>query len=141
MKSPAVRRATPADVDAARAIALSRPFAARWSRADLVAELDRPDSVFLVADGGYALARLEAGEARLLDIAVAADGKGVGRALWAALAAIAKEKGAARVTLEVSAGNARAIAFYEAAGGAVVGRRKKFYDDGSDAVLMDVALP
>lgn len=142
MKSHAVRRATAADVDSVRAIALSRPSAARWSRADLIAELARPDSLFLiVANEGYALARLEAGEARLLDIAVAADGKGVGRALWKALAAIAKHEGAERVTLECSASNARALTFYERAGGVVVGRRKKFYDDGSDAVLVDVALP
>jgi ribosomal protein S18 acetylase RimI-like enzyme len=143
MKSPAVRRATAADVDAVAAIAASRPFAAKWSRADLIAELARSESLFLVAEGGrgYALARVDHGEARLLDFASAADGEGAGRALWAALVAAAREEGAQRVTLECSSANARALAFYAAAGAEVVGRRKKFYDDGSDAVLLDLVIP
>lgn len=141
MKSPAVRRATPADVDSVHAIAASRPFAAKWSKADLLSELSRPDSLFLIAEKeGYALARIEDGEARLLDFAVSADGRGTGRALLKALLEGAKAAGAAKVTLEVSALNTRALDFYKAAGGLIVGRRKKFYDDGSDAVLFDVAL-
>jgi ribosomal protein S18 acetylase RimI-like enzyme len=40
----------------------------------------------------------------------------------------------------VSDKNAGARAFYEALGLRVVGRRPKFYNDGSDAVLMDLIL-
>lgn len=141
MKRIAVRRAGPADLDGVRALALARPFTAKWPRADLAAELERKDSIFLVAEGGgYALARVEAGEARLLDLASPGDGSGAGRALWAALLSAAKAAGAGRLTFECSAENARALAFYAAAGASVVGSRKKFYDDGSDAVLLDVAL-
>ena len=45
------------------------------------------------------------------------------------------------MTLEVSAENAAALGLYRSAGFAAVGRRKKFYADGSDAVLMDAILP
>jgi ribosomal protein S18 acetylase RimI-like enzyme len=44
------------------------------------------------------------------------------------------------MTLEVSAANAPAQALYLSEGFAVVGRRPKFYNDGSDAVLMDADL-
>lgn len=57
-----------------------------------------------------------------------------------ALTAAAKKLGAKRVTLEVSAANARARNFYARAGAKIVGRRAKFYNDGSDAVLMDYSL-
>ena len=100
--------------------------------------------MFLVADDGsvrgYAVARLLDGEAQLLDLAAAEDGQGIGRALWAALASAARARGAAKLTLEVSAANSRALLFYKRAGALVVGRRAKFYNDGSDAILMDFPL-
>jgi N6-L-threonylcarbamoyladenine synthase len=143
MKSPAVRAAAAADAEAVAALA-RREFAAGWSRDAYAAEVPRADSVFLVADDGalrgYALARLFDAEARLLDFAAAEDGRGVGRALWTALAAAARARGARTLTLEVSARNARALAFYARAGARVVGRRPKFYNDGADAVLMNCSL-
>jgi len=121
-----------------------RPHAARWSREAYAAEAERTDSLFLVADDGavrgYALARLFEDEAQLLDIAAAEDGKGIGRALWAALTAASRARGAAKLTLEVSSANSRALLFYKRAGAVVVGRRAKFYNDGSDAILMDFPL-
>lgn len=142
MSGLVVRRAERCDVDAVVALAAGRPFAAAWNRAALAAELGREDSFFLVAEGlaGYALARLLGDELRLLDLAVAEEGRGTGRTLWSALLAAALQRGATRLTLEVSSANARAAAFYEKAGARIVGRRKKFYHDGSDAVLMDLDL-
>jgi len=143
MKSPAVRPAAPSDADAVLAIS-RREFAAAWNRTAYAAEAARAETVFLVADDGavrgYALARLEQGEARLLDFAVAEDGRGLGRALWAALAGAARAAGAHALTFEVSERNSRARAFYDRAGARVVGRRAKFYNDGSDAILMDFPL-
>jgi len=143
MKSPHVRPARGFDVGEIARIG-ERSFAARWSREAYAAEAERTDSVFLVADDGavlgYAVARIFDGEAQLLDIAAAADGRGTGRALWTALVAAARARGAARLTLEVSAANARALIFYKRAGAVVVGRRPKFYNDGSDAILMDLPL-
>lgn len=144
MKKIAVRAATGDDLDAAAAIAAARS-AAGWTRRALAGELGRADAVFVVAaEGadvrGYAAARLVGEEARLLDVAVAADGRGVGRSLWAFLVAEARRRGAQLLTLEVSERNGRARAFYRAAGAAEVGRRSRFYADGSDAVLMDLRL-
>lgn len=138
----AVRPATESDVEAVDAIARARAFAAKWPKGDLAAEVSRPDSIFLVIPGqGYALARVVDRDCRLLDIAAASDGGGRGRALLSALALAAKARGCAKISLEVSAANARALAFYAKAGAFVVGRRPKFYYDGSDAVLMDLDIP
>lgn len=143
MRSPVVRPARDYDLSQVAEIA-KRPFAARWSREAYAAELARADSVFLVADDGtacgYAVARAADAELQLLDLAAAEDGRGVGRALWGALVAAARARGAAKITLEVSAANARARSFYLRAGAVVVGRRPKFYNDGADAVLMDLPL-
>ena len=141
MNGLAVRPASEGDLDAVAAIG-ARPFAAGWSRAALADELGRDDSIFLVAPGrGYALARVVAEDCRLLDLASAADGTGVGRALMSALLLAAKARGCAKVSFEASAANARALAFYEKPGARVVGRRPKFYYDGSDAVLLDLDIP
>jgi len=140
MSGLAVRPASADDLGSVAAIG-ARRFAAGWSLEALAAELGRADSVFLVAPGrGYALARVVEDDCRLLDVAAAEDGNGVGRALLSSLAAAAKARGCARISLEVSAANGRALAFYEKAGAKVVGRRPKFYYDGSDAVLMDLDL-
>ena len=132
-------------IDAGEVAEISkRAYAARWSREAYAAEMERKDSLFLVADdgkaSGYAVARVVEDEAQLLDLAAAEDGRGTGRALWAALCASARARGAAKLTLEVSAANSRALLFYKRAGAHVVGRRPKFYNDGSDAVLMDIIL-
>lgn len=147
-----VRRAEPGDVEAAAALAAARS-ATKWTRDALRGELGREDAVFLVAAAatleekpardavdGYAVARAVDEELRLLDIVSAADGRGAGRALWAALVEEGRRRGLKRLTLEVSAANPRALAFYRAAGAVEVGRRPKFYADGSDAVLMDARL-
>ncbi len=141
MSAPSVRIATVDDVTDIFKIAKSRPFTAKWSAEALSAEIPRADSIFLVVPGhGYALARVVADDCRLLDLAAASDGAGVGRALISALSKTAKARSCAKITLEVSALNSRAISFYEKAGWRVVGRRPKFYDDGSDAVLMDLDI-
>lgn len=141
MRRTAVRPAAPGDLDAAAALAASRS-ATKWTRAALAEELGRGDGVFLVAEDvrGYAVARLVDEELRLLDIVSAADGEGVGRALWDMLIMEGRQRGAKKLTLEVSEKNGRAVRFYGAAGAAVVGKRPKFYADGSAAVLMDAAL-
>ena len=145
MKSFAVRPAAAADAVAVGALAKRRPFTAKWSISALAEEASRPDALFYVAvDGpirGYALARLVEKEIRLLDLAAAEDGLGIGLALWTVLTREASARGAGRMTLEVSADNVRAAAFYAKRGAKVVGRRPKFYYDGSDAVLMDIDLP
>ena len=52
----------------------------------------------------------------------------------------AANAGAARLFLEVSEVNAPALALYEAAGYAEIGRRKAYYRDGSDARVLGRTL-
>jgi ribosomal protein S18 acetylase RimI-like enzyme len=144
MRRIAIRPATEADLPAAAAIAAARS-ATKWSETALRGELSAPDAVFLVAtDGdavrGYAVARAVEEELRLLDIVAEADGKGVGRALWAGLIGRARADGLTKLSLEVSAANERARDFYKTSGAIEVGRRPRFYSDGSDAILMDAGL-
>ena len=143
MSVPVVRPARSFDMGEIEALA-KRPFAAAWSRQAYTDEAERTDSIFLVADDGtvrgYALARVFEGESQLLDLAVLEDGRGVGRTLWSALTHAAHSRGCRKVTLEVSEKNSRAQHFYRRAGAKVVGRRPKFYNDGSDAILMDFPL-
>ena len=143
MSVPVVRPARSFDLGEIEILA-RRPFAAAWSRRAYEDEFERTDSIFLVADDGsvrgYVVARVFQGETQLLDLAVAEDGRGVGRTLWAALGHEARSRGGRKITLEVSERNARALHFYRRAGAKVVGRRPKFYNDGSDAILMDFFL-
>ncbi len=142
MSAPAVRPAVAGDIAAVYELARSRPYTAKWPVPALAVEVSHPDSIFLVVpDQGYALARIVDVECRLLDIAAAEDGGGVGRALLSALLRAAKARGCVKISFEASAVNARALAFYAKAGAVVVGRRPKFYYDGSDAVLMDLDIP
>ncbi|MBI2362224.1 MAG: ribosomal protein S18-alanine N-acetyltransferase [Elusimicrobia bacterium] len=143
----AVRDARAGDLDAVAAIEAASPQAPGWTRAQFAAELGRTDRVFLAAEGGsgvcgYAVAWLVGGEAQLLTISVRAAERrrGAARALMTMLCDRARAAGCAKVTLEVAESNAPARALYAGLGGRVVGRRPKFYNDGSDALLMDLPL-
>jgi ribosomal-protein-alanine N-acetyltransferase len=51
------------------------------------------------------------------------------------------ERGAACLFLEVSEVNAPARALYARAGAEEVGRRRRYYSDGSDALVLRITLP
>lgn len=65
---------------------------------------------------------------------------GLARLLLTALEEEFRPQGLQRLLLEVRAGNAAAIAFYRCAGFVEAGRRRHYYPDGEDAVLMDKAV-
>src|SRR5437879_2981375 len=78
-------------------------------------------------------------EAHVTTIGVRASdqGRGYGRALFAALIARAYALEARWITLEVRNGNDHAIRLYEAFGFKVIGRRRGYYtDNGEDAIVM-----
>ena len=129
-----VRRARSADLDAVLAIEGKWSTTPHWTRKQFEAELDDPNAIFLVCEGGFLVARRYPHEIQLLDVAAAEQRKGVGGALLDELMKLGRP-----ITLEVSSKNPGAQAFYAARGFKVVGRRPKFYTDGSDAVLMDLA--
>lgn len=137
------RRAEPRDLDAVCAIEGAYATTAHWSRHQISEELSAPASVFLVAEisegiAGFLIARRYPPRLEILDIAVGVQRRGVGSFLLDALKA--ETSGCDTITLEVSSNNAGGQAFYGALGFKIVGRRPRFYHDGSDAVLMDLAL-
>lgn len=63
-------------------------------------------------------------------------GRGHGRELLAELLRRARDAGAERVLLEVRADNAAAVGLYERAGFTPVRTRRRYYRDGTDALVL-----
>ena len=138
-------RAPVDDVDREAVLALEAATETRplgW--AALGAEAERADGLLAVLRdgtgviGGFVSARLLAGTAHVLRIAVAPAlrRRGHGAALLDRLIAWAGACGATEVTLEVRADAVPARALYVAAGFREVGVRARYYVGGVDAVLM-----
>ncbi len=91
---------------------------------------------------GYALFWHVVDEVQLLNVAVAipARRQGIGRALVADLVAYARAHQAARILLEVRAGNQGAIALYEQLGFTRFNVRERYYADDEDAIEMMLVL-
>ncbi|MBC7985558.1 MAG: ribosomal protein S18-alanine N-acetyltransferase [Sphingomonadaceae bacterium] len=111
-------------------------FGEAWTRAQCEGMFAHPGVWLILAreearPAGFALARMIADEAELLLIAVrpALRRRGIGRRLLDNMVAIARERGAARLYLEMRGDN-DAEALYLAAGFACVGRRRDYYRGG-----------
>jgi ribosomal-protein-alanine N-acetyltransferase len=123
------------------------PPAERWTAQAIGLLLDLPGHFGLIADGageplGFALGRVAAGEAEVLTLAVRPSARraGLGRALMAALIAEAARRGAEVLFLEVSEANLAARALYAALGAHEAGRRRRYYQDGSDALVLRIDI-
>jgi ribosomal-protein-alanine N-acetyltransferase len=119
-----------------------------WSLPSVLAELTGPDrrAVVAVEDDvlvGYAVTMGGAEVVDLQRIAVRPEHRrrGVAAALLRALLDAAVAAGAQRMLLEVSVANTAALGFYERAGFAGIGRRRRYYRDGSDAMVLARDLP
>jgi ribosomal-protein-alanine N-acetyltransferase len=144
-----LRAATVADLDALVALDAALFGANAWSRTAMSAELataGRPRLV-LVAVRDDALVGLGvlltvADSAELLRLGVAGEHQraGVGSALLAALVARSVAARCGQLTLEVAADNAPARLFYERHGFVGIGRRPRYYPDGTAAVVMRLDL-
>jgi [ribosomal protein S18]-alanine N-acetyltransferase len=133
-------RASVAHAPALAAIhAASFPPGETWGVDAFAIQLALP-GVFALLDpeGALILARVAADEAEILTLAVVPElrGKGHARALLGEAAATAAAAGAKTLFLEVSEANAPARRLYEAAGFAPAGRRRRYYPDGSDALVL-----
>jgi ribosomal-protein-alanine N-acetyltransferase len=82
------------------------------------------------------------GESQVAELAVHPDfrRRGLARRLVREVLEDARARGAAVVTLEVREGNAAARRLYESFGFSTTGRRKKYYEDREDALLMQKDL-
>jgi len=136
-----IRAATEADTAAIASterVAAHRP----WSTVDVASHLRDPARLSLVAEDGSALghvlASAAADEGEVLSIAVHPDARrrGIGRALLLGLHARWRGVGVTTGWLEVRADNTPAQALYRSEGWCDAGRRKAYYRDGVDALVM-----
>ncbi|MBV8578436.1 MAG: GNAT family N-acetyltransferase [Acetobacteraceae bacterium] len=141
---PAIIRAGPAHAATIAAIhAGSFPDKQAWGTNAISLLLGLPSSfAFLHPDGGMVIGRAAAGEAEVLSLAVAPEVRcrGIGGALLAAAMEEAARRRASAIFLEVSATNSRVLDLYARAGFAAVGRRSRYYANGSDALVMRASL-
>ncbi|MEU6996831.1 ribosomal protein S18-alanine N-acetyltransferase [Nonomuraea sp. NPDC046570] len=116
-----------------------------WSEGMIRGELDdqprtRHYIVAVVEDQvvGYAGLAAAADQADVQTIAVLAawQGRGIGSAMLTELLAEARRRRTAEIFLEVRADNPRARAVYMRFGFEEFGLRRRYYDDGTDAIMM-----
>ncbi|MGW6493846.1 ribosomal protein S18-alanine N-acetyltransferase [Nonomuraea angiospora] len=116
-----------------------------WSEGMMRGELaDMPRSrhyVVALVDGeiiGYAGLASASDQADVQTIAVLEkhQGTGIGGALLTELLAEAGRRGAREIFLEVRADNPRAQGVYRHYGFEEIGTRRRYYDDGTDAIMM-----
>jgi ribosomal-protein-alanine N-acetyltransferase len=138
--TPSSSAATAGDAPALAALhAAAFPPAQAWGRDAIALLLAMPGAFGLWREGaGLVLARMAAGEAEILTVAVvpAARRRGHGTALLREGMAAARARGAGAMFLEVAAGNAPALALYAREGFVEVGRRRRYYADGADALVL-----
>lgn len=126
----------------------SSSFARPWTRRHFQDEMESPGSSPVVAEtpdkevAGYLCLKQVLDEAEILDVAVdpAFRGRGIGRALVDRAVLFCRERKLNLLCLEVRVGNHEAIALYRRLGFLEVGRRKNYYENGDDAILMDLSV-
>jgi len=117
-------------------------FEAPWGEAEIAALLDGPGGFALIAQDdeplGFILCRAIGGEAEVLTLAVdpAARRRGLGRALVQEAVNLARAGGAEAFFLEVAEDNHAAISLYQALRFTWQGRRPKYYQGVTDALIM-----
>lgn len=120
-----------------------------WGRLSFENELSNPLSAFIIAINeeenkiiGYGGVWLMYDVGNITNIAVHPDYRreGIGTKILSVLTDICIEKGMASITLEVRAGNIAAQAMYQRNGFSLCGRRKNYYRDKEDALIMTKAL-
>jgi ribosomal-protein-alanine acetyltransferase len=87
---------------------------------------------------GYAAAIVRLGESHVIDVAVARRHRrrGVASALLDGLDRAARARGVSATTLEVAEDNLAALSLYRRRGFVVEGRRRAYYPEGKDALIM-----
>lgn len=122
-------------------------FPEPWPVDLLAVELVHPQAILLVAcrgtapAAGYAVFRHVAGEAELLRVGVAPEERrqGIARALLEEGIERLRREGVEQCHLEVRINNP-AILLYEALGFERTGLRRRYYQDGTDALVMSRSL-
>ena len=114
-----------------------------WSENVMRLQLELPTTFgFIHPTDGMILARVAADDAEILTIAVtpARQRMGTGAILLRATIDHARRAGAVSMFLEVAVTNAPARALYAAMGFQVAGSRRRYYSDGTDALVLRAAI-
>jgi tRNA threonylcarbamoyladenosine biosynthesis protein TsaB len=119
-----------------------------WDTAFFAQFLGETGAIVLIAEAigtpvGFVLSRHAAQEAEIIAIGVLAAYRrnGIARLLLGEAAARAAQAGARKMFLEVAEDKPAASALYGSQGFRAVGRRKNYYGEGRDALLMQSPLP
>ena len=115
------------------------PPAEAWSADVFYMQLALPGVHGLLDDqGGVILFRVAADEAEILTLAVIPEARrrGIASDLLAAAVDTARQAEAVVLFLEVSVANKPSRALYARAGFREIGRRRRYYADGSDALVL-----
>ncbi len=145
-----LRFASADDAEALEAVH-AKAFDKSWTAPDIVRLMQIMGGFALISEdsegiSGFILARVIAGEAEILTLAVApwARRQGAGLVLVEAVAAEAARRGASVVFLEVATDNAAAVALYQSAGFETAGMRRAYYArpdaPSADALVLRRAL-
>jgi ribosomal-protein-alanine N-acetyltransferase len=124
-------------------------FTRGWDEESMAQFISGPGCLVLLASRaqigpveGFLIARKARDEAEILTLAVHPGCRraGLARALVETAVARLGAAGAARLFLEVDEANAPARALYRSFGAEEVGRRRRYYEHGADAVIFSLAL-
>ncbi|MEU6793356.1 ribosomal protein S18-alanine N-acetyltransferase [Nonomuraea wenchangensis] len=140
-----LRPMTAADLPAVMAIERATFPLDAWSEGMMRGELDDMprtrhyvvalDDDEIVAYAGLAAAADQA-DVQTIAVLDKHQGRGIGSALLTELLAEARRRGAREIFLEVRADNPRAQAVYRRFEFEEIGTRRRYYDDGTDAIMM-----
>lgn len=136
-----IRRLVYSDLPAVLSIE-RRSFPTPWSLAMFVLELSKPSGICLAAEArgdlaGYLVCSRYADVWHLMNVAIVPERRREGIARILIETMLERIGAGGRLTLEVRASNAPAIAMYERFGFRAAGKRRRYYhDNGEDAVIM-----
>jgi ribosomal-protein-alanine N-acetyltransferase len=119
------------------------PPAEAWGEDAISLQLALPGVFgFLDERGGMLIARIAGQDAEVLTLAVqpGARRQGIARTLLRSAIAEARGRSATALFLEVATTNVAARALYRQAGFGEVGQRRRYYADGSDAIVLRMNL-
>ncbi|MBC8018194.1 MAG: ribosomal protein S18-alanine N-acetyltransferase [Verrucomicrobia bacterium] len=146
LTKPDIRTMTAADLDEVLAIEQAS-FRTPWKREHFESELSGRYSFPFVAElggkvVGYVCLMSLFEEAQIRDIAVSPGqrGRGIALALLEHACAVAREKHAEVLSLEVRVSSAAAIGLYQRSGFKRAGIRPDYYEASEDALLMEKNL-
>jgi [ribosomal protein S18]-alanine N-acetyltransferase len=108
-----------------------------WSTESFSALLAQSGVVALLDErGGFLVLRLVLDEAEILTLGVTRKREGIATALLEAAIELLRHRDIATLHLEVAAPNVAARALYEKVGFVQTGLRRRYYADGSDALML-----